>query len=59
MFFVKKKTFLMAKLQFHSNGNLNTMDISEIFPKISEIFFYTLSSAIVMILWLYPWVLSF
>ena len=34
----------MAKLPIPSSENLNTMDISEIFPKISEVFFYILSS---------------
>lgn len=34
----------MAKLPVPSSENLNTMGISEIFPKISEVFFYIVSS---------------
>lgn len=33
----------MIKLPIHTNENLNTMDISEILPKIKEVFFYTVS----------------
>lgn len=33
----------MAKLPISSNENLDTIDILEIFPKISEVFFYIVS----------------
>lgn len=41
---VNKRRHLMGKLPFCSNETLNIMEISEIFPKISDIFFYTVSS---------------
>lgn len=44
MSFVNKKDILKVKLPIHSNKNLNTVDISEIFPQISEVFLYPVSS---------------